>query len=311
VTPERIHVRPDMNWPRRRTVCLNCRTLQPNATACRAAPRHRVVDLDAKAGRDALLTRVWGDPSVRARIRTAAKVSGTGGATGGVLDACGACDGCGAADVGGGLGEIIAAVLVVAAVFLVGYVLFLGARALWRWWRRPPPPSPRGADADGLRLGSATGRTGTVVATTTALSGVSNEACVAFAVEAVAVHREREQVVLRDAATVGFEVALDDGTRVRIPAGAIVLPVAAAERRSVDARFTAYVDEVDPLRHGVDDLDPFAATHVREIVLRPSDRVEVRGALRRLPGDAGGGPAYRSDGGGLLEPAEVPLVVPL
>ena len=75
-------------WPPRPAICLDCRTLQPAADRCLASAHHRLADLTAPAGRAALLERAWGSPSMRRRIRTAAKVGSTGGATGGGLEAC-------------------------------------------------------------------------------------------------------------------------------------------------------------------------------------------------------------------------------
>ena len=278
-------------WPPRPAICLDCRTLQPAADRCLASAHHRLADLTAPAGRAALLERAWGSPSVRRRIRTAAKVGSTGGATGGGLEACSGCDGCGVIEAGGSVGEIVAVILVVAFVFVAIYLLAIGVRALWRWWRRPPPVRPNGAEARGLAVGRFAGRTGTVVARATAPAAIGDAPCVAYALQAS--YRDRgERVMLRDSVGVGFEVVLDDGAVVEIPAGPVALDVDGAPARPVAPTFAAHLDVIDPQRRGADDLDPFAATHVRQVVLADGDRVEVRGRLRPMP-SAATGAAYR------------------
>lgn len=278
-------------WPPRAAICLDCRTLQPAADRCLASAHHRVADLTSGAGRAALLERAWGSPSVRRRIRTAAKVGSTGGAAGGGLQACNACDGCSAIDAGGSLGEIVGVILIVAFVFVAIYLLAIGVRALWRWWRRPPPVRPNGAEARGFAVGRFAGRRGTVVARATAPAAIGDAPCVAYALQAV--FRDRgERVMLRDSVGVGFDVVLDDGAVVAIPAGPLALDVDGAPARPAGATLAAHLDAIDPLRRGADDLDPFAATHVRQVVLADGDRVEVRGRLVPMPGAASGA-AYR------------------
>lgn len=74
--------------------------------------------------------------------------------------------------------------------------------------------------------------------------------------------------------------------------GPLALDVDGAPARAVAPTFAAHLDAIDPLRRGADDLDPFAATHVRQVVLTDGDRVEVRGRLVPMPGAASGA-AYR------------------
>ena len=63
----------------------------------------------------------------------------------------------------------------------------------------------------------------------------------------------------------------------------------------------------DPLLPA-DDLEPFAATHVRQAVVCAGDRVELRGPLRALPDGGARGPAYRSAPNERLTPIGVPRV---
>ena len=269
-------------WPPRPAICLDCRTLQPAADRCLASAHHRVADLTSRAGRAALLERAWGSPSVRRRIRTAAKVGSTGGATGGGLQACNACDGCSAIDAGGSLGEIVAVIMIVAFAFIAVYLLAIGVRALWRWWRRPPPVRPHGAEARGLAVGRFAGRAGTVVARGTAPAAIGDAPCVAYALQAV--YRDRgERVMLRDSVGVGFDVVLDDGAVVAIPAGPLALDVDGAPARAVALTFAAHLDAIE--RCARTNAQPRRTTDRlrRQVLIRNDLDRQHRGALCEPP----------------------------
>jgi hypothetical protein len=207
------------------------------------------------------------------------------------LQACNACDGCSAIDAGGSLGEIVAVIMIVAFAFIAVYLLALGVRALWRWWRRPPPVRPHGAEARGLEVGRFAGRTGTVVARGTAprrdrrraLRGVRAASGLPGSRRAGDAARQRRRRLRRRARR------RRGGRDPRRPAGARRRRRAGA-RGGADLRRAPRRDRSAAPR--ADDLDPFAATHVRQVVLADGDRVEVRGRLVPMPGAASGA-AYR------------------
>jgi hypothetical protein len=289
-------------WPRRERICLECRTLLPAGTPCPASARHTVVPMSG-SGRESLLAAVWGHKSLRQHLRSATRTGATGGATGGLFNGCSVCDGCAGV---GGLDEIIVAILVFAVACFLLYFVFVGIRALVRYARRPRL-RPRGAAADGATVGPPTGRTGEIRARATAPSPLTGTLCAGYGLELTAsAGWFRRTVLLRDGASVGFDVVLDDGGVVTIPPGPLIVDLTGTQTIDTVAWIDDYRDAVDPDRARADDLDPFPADCARHRVLRSGDRVEVRGPLRALPG-AGG---YRDAPAAQLEPTGVPRIAP-
>jgi hypothetical protein len=92
--------------------------------------------------------------------------------------------------------------------------------------------------------------------------------------------------MLRDAVTLGFEVELDSGDRVRVPPGACVIEM--PDRYVSTAGLDRYRLELDPQRVRVDDLEPFPCDRVAHVTLEAGQRVEVVCELDRVaPGDGG------------------------
>lgn len=289
------------SWPPRTAICLDCRSALPAGAPCPAG-HGRIARLDSDGGREELLTEVWGPRPVRERLRSMARAGAASGGCGGVLDGCGGCD-----LVGGDVGEVLIAVAVLFALGAVLWCLVAGVGALVRWWRARPRPAgallPAAAEP-------ATGRTGVVLAQAgLAADPLTGSPCVGFA--ASLEHRSgwlrRPAVMLRDGATLGFDVLLDSGERVRVPAGALRIDRAGARATRVDRmRLALYLGELDPARDRSDDLDPFLSNLMRAVQLRPGDRVELLGALRAQPlaGAAAGG--YRDPAAGVLTPVGLP-----
>jgi hypothetical protein len=86
----------------------------------------------------------------------------------------------------------------------------------------------------------------------------------------------RRGAVLRDGATLGFEVALDDGGRIRIPPGAIAIDAPRAKLRPKPEQLDRYLSRLDPLRQTACDLDPFQVdTRCPRLDLRGPEALEA------------------------------------
>ncbi len=313
-------------WPARTEICIDCRTLTVAGAGCPIDGRHRVTRLDTHAGREGLLTEVWGPPSRRRRAKKLAK-AGAGGAAGGSAAEGASCSGCG--DVGA-VFELEGALILLGILALAGVVMLIyyGVQKLVeavRKWRNRPRPAA--AAVRRVRMPRRRGRVGTVRPRDGAVARapLSDRECVAYSIE---LHSERAldgTVMARDAATIGFDIELDDGEVVRVPAGAIVLGQGEAE--SADDRVEPGEDEIwryllaiDPLRreaeYGEDEAakyDPMAHDRTRERVIEVGARVEIRGPLRRVVdgGSAASSSApYRQAAASALVPEGAARIVP-
>jgi hypothetical protein len=270
---------PSLPWPVRSSICLDCRTALPGDTGCPHG-KHRTASLRDPGGREALLTRVWGPRSLRARMREASRVGGIGGGGASILDGCSGCDLLEGAD------SHVLLVLVVA--FLAIFVLWFVGRWLVdavRQQRRRRLLRARGATRDPLAA-PPTGCIGTIVSPGPLLDApIDAQPCVAFGL-ALTHHdrslRRRAQAMVRDGATLGFEIELDSGARARIPAGPCVLDLTGARCWPPSPRVDAYLRTIDPRRGQVDDLEPFPCDHVDVVTLAPGDRVELRSPVTSI-----------------------------
>lgn len=291
-------------WPPRTALCLDCRTAAIDGQPCPAGPSHRVRALGAPAGREQVLQTVWGPKPLRQRMRQIGRAGVTGGGTGGVLSSMGDCGGCVGVDLGfDALGAFIVAIVVVASVFMAVAWLFQAIQG-WRR-RRAATLSPHGATAAAAAPPREAGRAGKVIGAPIP-SPLSGAWCVGFDVR---MRHGRRAITLRDAATVGFDVALDDGTRVRIPPGPLI--VDCDDRAAVALscpHLERYLQTLDPARAEVDDLDPFPRHRIEEATIRPGDRVEVLGRLRPVADGAAAPAGYREPAATIWIPDGVPSV---
>jgi hypothetical protein len=251
-----------MAWPVRTHVCLDCRTLLPDAE-CPASGRHRVTSLAQADNRERLLDEVWGPKPLRQRLLEAGQVgAGTAVATTGFR----ACDVLGALELDWFFVIFLAAAL----------LWFLGALIVRVVRKRRVHRSGRGARALGLQIGRMRGVAGTVRATATEPDPLTKQSCVAYAAEL----RDVRGVMLRDSATVGFELDLVTGETVRVPAGVVAIDLARAVEPGCD--LDAYRRQIDPLRDATADLEAFPGTDIRLRSIRPGDTVEFLGEVEAV-----------------------------
>jgi len=264
----------------RTSICIDCRTLLAEGERCDAGHRHRVVSLKSPEGRGALLDEVWGPPSVRRRAMQLAKAGGGGLTFGSVFDGCTACDAC---TTGGDLGEfavIVAGIMLIAAVVVVVYyVLIKIIEAIQAWRNRL---KPHGALRRPASVGRGASFMGSVTQAATLNAPASQTPCAAYALDLASRRFLGGELMLHDAATAGFEVRLEDGRRVQVPAGRIRLE-GVAGLESGTSTLQSYLQSIDPARGNADDLDPLPFDEVRETRLCKGDRVQIHGTLEPIP----------------------------
>jgi len=300
--------------PPRTSICLDCRTALVDGEACDGGKKHRVTSLATHAGRQKLLDEVWGPANVRRQLKRATR-SGGGGAIGGsILDGCGSGADCSGCDVPSGGGEILGAILVIIVGAIVVIVLGWLVMKLVAYIReKMNRPKPFGALAEGPKM-RGRGVRGKVVAAQRSDSPIDDEPCVAYALEYRAKRVVSGAVMLRDAATRGFDVVTTEGRKVRVPAGRIRLDGrpskiggsdarmnAAAHVGAIDAQLDTNLTQNDPTE------DPFPWDEVVQTVLAPGDEVEVLGDLAPTA-DPEAASAYR-ESASLLVPVGVPRLV--
>ena len=301
-------------------MCRECRTAYGAGEACDAGDKHRVVSMSHALDREVLITEVWGAPSSRRRVREMAKAGGSGAGIGGALEGCNACacegadlSGCG--EAAGGGGEIMAVI----AVIVVAAIAFIAIYYATKWIvgyirKRRNRPKPKGALTRPAKAGQRTGYVGRVVADTTLVDPITGRPCVAYGIKLRSNRFLSGDITLRDAATIGFDVQLDSGDIVRIPAGRIALNMHGAGKLSDDetikSSINAHIELIDP-HHSKSSVRavPWDRAHLRLIEL--GARVELRGDIARAPDpDAAKGPSgYREAAASILVPSGVPQLV--
>ncbi len=289
-------------FPRVR-VCVDCRTLLGPNEACDGGAKHRVASLETPQGRKALLTEVWGPPSVRRRAKQLAKAGGSSLGAGTIFQGCGECGSVAAES------ELIAVVAVVALIAAVGVALYWIIAKIFEAVRAyQNRPRPNGGITRPPSLGRKAGPSGVVIGQTGMLTPATGKECVAWALDLRNKRFLGTDVMLHDAETCGFEVRLDDGTSLRIPGGRIRLEGPSERIDRSDATLVgAFVETISRADHPDDvELEPFPYDTVDEVVVRPGDRVRVFGELEReVDPEAPGG--YRGTNA-VLVPTGVPAL---
>lgn len=290
----------------RSRVCLDCRLVIGDLAACPGGPKHRVVDL-ASAARAALVDEVWGPPSWRRERRRLARAGGGGAAAGGVAEgigSCGGCDGCSGFGVGAELGEVVGALLVILAVALIAVALVWAIGKLVAYIRaRRNMPKPHGALLLPTRHLSRRRARGVVLGEPRGVSALTSAPCVGWAVELSSKRFVGNAVMLRDGASLGFDVRLEDGRVARVPAGPLLLASGSALDEA-PPRLEEHLRSVDPAWAPGDEEPAIPFDRVAAIDVRPGDQVELVGALHLAP-DPDALPTYRGAGAMVLVPNEI------
>lgn len=258
----------------RTALCLQCRTALAAGEQCDAHPRAVPVDLADARQRGRALDAVWGPPHVRAK--QTASAGAAGGTAGGIAEGCGAsCEGCGElGNLGKGSGEALVAVLVIIAAAVVAILLYYLIKhlihAIRRYRARPKPRGSRWHPSPSTRV-----LRGTITDATPTTAPLSETPCAAWSV-VIGVDRASEgPIMLRDGATAGLMLTLDDGRTVSIPAGRIRVH---ADGTKYDVR-DEYLRRIDPEYTRTDATPVIPAERAREARLVVGDKVEIISGL--------------------------------
>jgi hypothetical protein len=316
-------------WPKRTSVCRECRTAYVDGeTGCDKGDKHTVLSLSDEEQREQLVSEVWGPPSARRQAREAAAAGGAGGASAGAAE-CGGAEcteaGCETADLSGcgdaagsEIGAVLLAIAVVAIVCVAAYFII---RAIVRYVRKRRAAKarenarlkPRGALTRPKGMGKRTGYVGKVVGKASIPDPITGEDCVAYGVKLRTNRHLTGDIMLRDAATVGFDIELDSGEVVRVPAGRVVMDLHGADKLS-DSKANrelvdAYLSEIDLYHGSIDTALPWDKAHLR--LIRAGDRVSLRGDVERAvdteTSDVEHG--YRDAAASILVPRGVPQLI--
>lgn len=267
-------------WPARDAICIACRQV---GAACPAG-HAQTTSLAKSESRDLLVNEVWGPPNYRRMVKQAARAGATGSGVGGVLTS--------SCDIGSLDGEVAIFMLI---LFVVVGGVWLVAKLIGNIVReRRHQLRANGAARKLLPAGFSTGRIGTIVGGDSLPSPLGEDG-VAYAVKLT----QRGRTMLYDAATIGFEVSLDDNSRVIVPAGPCLIDLVDAPKLAPEL----YLRGVDPLRCADDEFDPFVHDRAVGRTLQVGDRVEVLGRLIEQP--TGGEGGYRDAPATVLVPAGV------
>jgi hypothetical protein len=250
------------------SICLTCRTALPSGAPCDGGPRHHVADLETVTGRKAHLQEVWGPASRQRRLRESVRNGVAGSSVGAALQLldCGV-------SAGDTLGAAIAAIVLVGFLFVVvGYLASklgdtLRRRRLLRPYgavTRPRPPGPQD-----VTLGIAVGPPHP--------SPLQGEPCLAFSIvlRSTRPGPNRSDVLWREASTCGFQVRLDSGALVEIPAGRVRIVESSRGARRVSRDRAA---RRLPCGLGVDipgELSELPFDLACEEIIRPNQRVAI------------------------------------
>jgi hypothetical protein len=170
---------------------------------------------------------------------------------------------------------------------------------------RAGPRVPRGASEEPLWT-ARTRYAGRVAdGAPTELSPLGGEPCVAYGIWLLEPKADGSPILLRDGATIGFDVALDDGRLARIPRASADLVGEGSRMSSTreEHRLRRYLDRLFPGRGRRGERSHLPFRDVREAVVKPGDRVRLLADLESVPDHRSAvGSAYRESAGAVLSP---------
>lgn len=282
------------DWPERTAICLNCRTALCDGETCDSR-WHQTASLRGNEGREALLERAFPAESSleRSGKPKAPPVPRRAWPWVILFLLCAIC-----------LARWPSFLLLALGLAAAGAVARVELRRVYAARRLP-----RGAVREPPLLREATPIAGTVLETEQLPSPLLERPCVAFAISLEHADGDSVHTVLRDAATIGFDLETNDGQRVAIPPGRIRL--AAEGERVVDHKAVMrYARALDPLGQRAKP-DPFGHRVAREAVLRVGDRVLLHNHVEQTLDPETPPDGYREAAPSVLRPSGTPCIQPV
>jgi hypothetical protein len=247
-------------------VCPRCRRLVAPGVPC-AIDGAEVLDLGDASQRARMVDATWGTAAQRATLkRTAdqgfrAKRFASGAVVGGFT-----------------LGVAFAAAASPPIAFFAATMGAIIGGATARGGKLMMIPSGGIEMPKWPRVGS-----GRVVGGESIVSPASDAPCLAWSLELRYQGSSGTRTTLRAGATRGFEVVLDGGDRVRVPAGPIWLDGPFAQLDGEDATVDDLIAWLDPDADADSDWKLFPFNIIAEQVLYANDRVDVLGVVEPRP----------------------------
>jgi hypothetical protein len=264
-----------VSWPVRTRICLECRAALSDGELCTWV-RHTAVAPADPEERKKLARAVWGPDADRPRPR-----------------------------------GLVAAILQLQPdtdpeARLLGASPVLAVPAP----RMAAPRGPYGASEEPLWT-SRTRYSGRVAAAApSAPSPIAGTPCVAYGLWLLDPRADGSPVLLRDGASIAFDVELDDGRLARIAAGTIDLVATGAPQRRGKPGLARYLRHLDPDGPDRRRPSPLPFRQVREAILRPGDALTLLADLQPVPDARAAGTAYRDPAAGVLAPLGRIAIVP-
>ena len=252
-----------------------CRTALTRGERCDTDPAHEVVALGDDDGRELLVRAAWGTPDVRlaeTRMAMHAQQAVALLAIFGFLVGL-----CGLWVVMPGLGALhVLGAAASMALFWGGGNLMLGQRpSTFPVGGRPLLGA--GAEPDAAAVDAPLfGLNGVASGSQTLLAPASGIECAAYAIELHYVGYGGDRVMLRDAASAGFDVVLGDGRIAHIPAGRVRLVAPMRQVVNLDNHaLEHYLGSLDPQHEPGRAFNPLRYNVVAEAVLLAGEPVEL------------------------------------
>jgi len=269
-------------WPQRTAICLNCRTALCDGEQCDSR-WHQAVRLDDSEGRSALIDRTFPAESSMLATGTEPKPSSPGRTWAWIA-----------------VFFAMGAPAVVWPQIFMWLLLALVASAAVKWRLRVAPVREPPLMREAVPMA------GTVLDAEQTPSPLLGLPCVAFAITLEHIERDTEHAVLRDAATIGFEMETNDGQRVAIPRGRIRFNARGGpvkNREAVESHVRALDPSGDPRGE-----DPFRHRVAREAVIQVGDRVVLHNHVEQELDPSAAPDGYRQAAPSVLRPQGIPCI---
>lgn len=273
-----------------------------STSQCDLGPSHRVVSLRNGHGREALLTEVWGPPSVRRRLKQMAAAGGAG-AAGSSLVIPGCEVGCEALVFEPGLAVVIMAVTAVGMLFY--YALTMALHAIRKHNNRP---RPNGAKTLPQMVRISRPNRGRITTGDGWVKTLTGARVLGHGLRLLREHSNQSELMLSDGECGGITLKTEAGGTLYIPPGRIRMDAVAGVAQEVAPGWVeAYLKSLEgDYLEDPEELELIPHDRAEELTLGRGDRVEVLNKLQSVADPRSSAGGYREAAGVILVPVGVP-----